>query len=128
MTGRVLLSIALVLAIFFVVAFLMYGAFSALAGLKPPGGASPRVFLTSVLVVKLGHAIAFVLLFCLARGSLGSGWLAYAFVWWLMFVVGEVGQAMGLSYSWQEALAGILSETLYFPAAAWVTSRLIGTR
>ncbi len=126
--GKILTAIVLVLAIIFVVAFLVYGTFSALTGLKTPGGASPLVFLTSVLVVKLGHAIAFVLIFYIARHSFSPRWVVYAFIWWLMFVLGEVGQALNPNYSWQEAIAGIISETVYFPGAAFVTNWLIGVR
>ncbi len=120
--GKILLAVVLVLAIFFVVAFLVYGAFSAITGLRT------LVFLSSVLVVKVGHALAFVLIFYFARSSLSSHWLFYAFIWWLMFVIGEVGQAIGPNYSWQEAIAGVISETIYFPGAAFVTDRLIGRR
>jgi hypothetical protein len=128
LTGKLSMAILSVLAIFFVVAFLVYGTFSAVTGLATPGGASPLVFLTSVLVVKLGHAVAFVLLFHLARGSFSPNWLLYAFSWWLMFVIGELGQAIAPNYSWQEAIAGIISETLYFPAAAFVTKWWLATR
>jgi hypothetical protein len=41
-----------------------------------------------------------------------------------MFAIGEVGQAIGPSYSWKEALAGLISETAYFPLGAWIVSRL----
>jgi hypothetical protein len=44
----------------------------------------------------------------------------------LIFVIGEIGQAIGFSYSSQKAVAGIVSETLYFPVAAFVTNRLVG--
>jgi hypothetical protein len=43
-----------------------------------------------------------------------------------MFVIGEVGQAIGPNYSWKEAVAGAISETVYFPLAAFVTNWLIG--
>ena len=126
--GKTLLAFVLVLAIFFLVAFTVYGAFSALTGLKPPGDAPPLDFLGGVLVVKAGHAIAFVGLFYLGRDAFTERWLTYAFVWWLMFVVGEIGQAIGLAYPWEDAIAGVISETIYFPAAALVTRRLVGTR
>jgi hypothetical protein len=125
--GRLALTIVLVLLVFFVVAFLVYGGFSAVTGLKSPSEASPPVFLSGVLVVKAGHSIAFVLLFYLARDSFTPRWLTYAFIWWLIFVIGEIGQAIGFNYSAQEAVAGIISETLYFPAAAFVTRGLVGT-
>lgn len=124
--ARILLAILLVLAILYVVAFVVYGSFSAFAGLKPPEGAPPSVFLISVLVIKAGHAIAFVLIFYLARGTFNHQWLLYALLWWLMFVVVEVGQAIGPTYTWKEAVAGIIAETIYFPAAAFVTNWLIG--
>lgn len=124
---KILIAFSLVLAIFFIVAFLVYGSFSALTGLKAPGEATPLVFLTSVLVIKAGHTFAFVLLFYLARNTFSPNWLVYAFMWWLMFVIGEIGQAIGPNYSSQEAVAGIISETIYFPLAGFVTRRLIGT-
>lgn len=91
--GKIALSIMLVLAIIYIIPFLVYGVFSAIAGLKLPEGASPLKFLVSVFVSKVGTAIAFVLIFYLARDSLSGQWLLYAFIWWLMFVIGEVGQA-----------------------------------
>jgi hypothetical protein len=124
--GKTILSIVLTLAIIYIVPFLVYGIFSAVAGLKPPEDASPVQFLVSVFVSKGGTAIAFVLIFYFARDSLSGRWLLYAFIWWLMFVIGEVGQAIGPNYSWKEAMAGIISETIYFPLSAFVTNRLIG--
>jgi hypothetical protein len=123
---KVLLAMALVLAIIFMVPIIVYGAASAVAGLKTPEGASPARFLTSVLVSKLGTAIAFVLIFYFARNALSAQWLLYGCLWWLMFVIGEIGQAIGPKYSWTEAIAGIISETAYIPLSAYVTYRLIG--
>ncbi len=114
-----------VLTIIFVIPFLIYGLFSAVWGLKPPKGASPTRFLASVLEEKVGVAIAFVLLYALASRTLEGDWLTYAAIWWLMFVFGEIGQAIGPNYSWKEALAGILSETIYFPLAAYITTLLL---
>jgi hypothetical protein len=124
--GKIILSIVLTLAIIYIVPFLVYGVFSSVAGLKLPENASPVQFLVSVFVSKIGTAIAFVLIFYLARDSLSGRWLLYAFIWWLMFVIGEVGQAIGPNYSWKEAVAGAISETIYFPLAAFVTNWLIG--
>ena len=126
--AKVILSILLVLLIIYVVPFLVYGIGSAVAGLKTPEGASPARFLLSVLVTKIGTAIAFVLLFYFARSSLSGQWLLYAFVWWLMFVIGEMGQTIGPNYSWKEALAGMISETVYFPLSAYLTNWLIGLK
>ena len=126
--AKVILSILLVLLIIYVVPFLVYGIGSVVAGLKTPEGASPVKFLISVLVTKIGTAITFVLIFYFARKSLSGQWLLYAFVWWLMFIIGEIGQTIGPNYSWKEALAGMISETVYFPLAAYLTNWLIGLK
>jgi len=121
---KILLSIVLVLAVIYVVPFIVYAIFSAVGGLRPPEG-SPRMFLLSVFVSKLGTAIAFVLIFYFARNSLSGHWFLYAFIWWLMFVIGELGQAIGPNYSWKEAVAGAISETTYFPISAYIVNWLI---
>lgn len=125
---KVILSLVLVLAIIYIVPFLVYGLASVVAGLKTPAGVSPAQFLISVLVSKIGTAIAFVLIFYFARSSLSGQWLLYAFAWWLMFVIDEIGQAIGPNYSWKEAIAGAISETIYLPLSAWLTDWLIGLK
>jgi len=125
--ANVLIAAALVLAIIYIVPFLVYGLASAVAGLKPPEGTSPGRFLLSVLVTKVGTATAFVLIFYLGRSSLSGQWVQYAVVWWIMLVVGEVGQAIGPNYSWKEAIAGAVSETIYVPLSGYVTNWLVGT-
>lgn len=125
---KVMLTIVLVLAIIYMVPFLVYGLASVVAGLKTPEGVSPARFLISVLVSKIGTAIAFVLIFYFARSSLSGQWLLYAFVWWLMFVIGEIGQAIGPNYTWKEAIAGVISETVYLPLSAWLTDWLLGLK
>jgi hypothetical protein len=117
-----------VLVIIYIVPILVYGLASVAAGLKTPEGASPAQFLISVLVSKIGTAIAFVLIFYFARNSLSGQWLLYAFIWWLMFAIGEVGQAIGPNYTWKEAIAGVISETVYFPLSAYLTNWLIGLK
>jgi hypothetical protein len=99
---KVLLAMVLVLAIIFMVPIMVYGAASAVTGLNTPEGASPARFLTSVLVTKMGTAIAFVLIFYFARNALSAQWLLYGCLWWLM------------------------SETMYIPLSAYVTYRLTG--
>jgi hypothetical protein len=125
---RVALTVALVLAIIYAVPFLVYGLSSVVVDLRVPGDASPTLFLASVFVSKLGTALAFVLVFYFARGSLSEQWLLYALLWWVMFVVGEIGQAIGPEYTWKEAIAGMISETVYVPLAAYVTDWLLGTK
>jgi hypothetical protein len=125
---KVILSIVLVLAIIYIVPFLVYGLGSVVAGLKTPAGVSPVQFLLSVLVTKTGTAIAFVLIFYLARSSLSGQWLLYASIWWMMFVIGEIGQVIGSDYSWKEAVAGVISETVYLPFSAWLIDWLTGVK
>jgi len=126
MAGRIIGTILVVLVIIYVIPFAVYGALSALLGLKAPGEVSPAQFLLSVLVSKVGTAIAFVVILYFARSALSRRWLLYAFLWWTMYVIGEVGQAIGPNYTWIEAIAGILSETLYFPLSAYLANRLVG--
>lgn len=126
MIRYIALSMIVTLAIIYVVPFVVYTLFSITIGLQPPESASPLDFLVSVFVSKVGTAIAFVLLFYFARTTYGGSWLLYAFLWWLMFVIGEIGQAIGPSYSWTEAIAGIISETVYVPLSAYIVNLWIG--
>jgi hypothetical protein len=125
MEMKTLLAALLVWAVIFIVPVLVYGAFSAVTGLQPPGG-SPSLFLAGTAVSKLGTAIAFVAIFYLARDAIGGQWLLYAGIWWLMFAIGEVGQAITPDYSWEEAIAGIVSETIYFPLSGLILAWLVG--
>lgn len=126
--GKIVLCVLLTLVILLAAPFLVYGTLAAITGLQPPDEGSPIDFMLSVLVSKLGHALAFVLIFYLARTSLSGQWLLYALAWWLMFVLGEVGQAIMPNYSAQMAAGGIISETIYFPLSAFLTNRLIGVK
>jgi hypothetical protein len=118
-------AILLVFVIIYFVPFVIYGSLSGLGWIEKPEG-SPARFLVGILVSKLATAVVFVLLFQLALGAFADRWLLYAFLWWVMFAIGEVGQAIGPKYSWKEALAGIVSETIYWPLAAWAMWGLIG--
>lgn len=124
---RLIAGMGLVLAIIFVVPIAVYGVVSSFTGLQTPAGAPPLVFLTGVLVSKLGTAIAFVLIYHFARGSDAGRWMPYAALWWLMFAIGEIGQAIGPGYSAVEAIAGIVSESIYFPAAAFLLDKLLAS-
>ena len=124
--SRLGLSVLLVLAVIYAVPFVVYGLASVVVGLKTPEGASPARFLTGVLVSKVGTALAFVLIFYVACDALSGQWLLYAFFWWLMFAFDEIGQAIGPKYSVQEAVAGVVSETIYLPLSAYATHWLIG--
>jgi hypothetical protein len=123
--ARLLTAVLAVFVVIFAVPVVVYGAVQSVTGLPIPGGASPLVFLAGVAVSKAGTALAFCLIFRLARDALAGRWLLYAFLWWLMFAFGEVGQAIGPGYSWTEALAGIVSEAVYLPVSAFIVRRLL---
>jgi hypothetical protein len=123
--GKIIVSVLLVLLIIYTVPFLVYSLFTVLTDLKAPENISPVQFLMSILISKVGVSIAFVLIFYVARDTFSGQWFLYAFMWWLMLSIGEIGQAIGPNYTWKEALAGILSETIYFPISAYVVHWLI---
>ena len=125
---KVVLAIALTLVIMYVIPFPIYGALSALTGLQPPIEGSVARFMLSVLVIKCGVAVAFVLLFYLALDRWAQRWTTYALIWWVMFAVVELGQAITPDYSWLDAIGGIAAEAIYFPLAAFVVARLLSRR
>jgi hypothetical protein len=43
-----------------------------------------------------------------------------------MFILGEIGQAIGPNYSWKEAILGIISEIVYVPLSAYLIFRILG--
>ena len=128
LTLKLPLTVLLVLAIMYVVPFLVYGPLSALGVVKMPEGVSPAEFMLAVLVIKIGVALTFVLIIVYAGDALAGRWLLYAVLWWLLFAFGEVGQAIGPNYTWPDALAGVLSETIYCPLSAWAAFGLLGAR
>ena len=121
-----LTAIVLVFLTMHLRAFVAYGSFAALFDLPAPAGVTPAQLFQAVFLMKLGLSIAFVLLFRVAREVWVNRWLHYALIWWVMFVLMEIGQAMLPNYSWMEALAGVISETLYCPVAAFITAKLLG--
>jgi hypothetical protein len=121
---KLVLAVALVLAIIFAVPIAVYATASSLGFIAEPEGSALQ-FLAGVLLSKLGTALGFVLIFHFARGKFDDRWQLYAFMWWLMFVIGEAGQALGPGYSNAEAFAGIISESIYFPLSAYVLNRLL---
>ncbi len=122
---KIVIAILLVLLVIYILPILVYGIFSSIFGLKTPEGASPMVFLASVFVTKFGTALAFVLIFYIGRSYFSEYWLQYALCWLAMYVIGEIGQAIVPTYSWKEAVAGIISEIMYFPLSAYILHLII---
>lgn len=123
--NRIIFGVISTLLIIFIVPFVIYGVYSSIFGLNTPEGASPILFLTSVLISKIGTAIAITLLFYYSKNIFFDKWLLYALLWWIMFVIGEVGQTIGPNYSWTEAILGIISETIYLPLSVFILRKLI---
>lgn len=123
--GRLAAAVAATLAIMFVAPFLFYGGFEALGWVELPEDGSPAEFMLSVLVIKIGVALGFVALFILARPAFKEQWWIYAGIWWVMFAIVEIGQAIGPGYTWAEAVAGILAEAVYFPLSTVVVGRIL---
>ncbi len=122
---RLTLAIVATLVIMYLVPFPIYGGLSLITDIEPPSPDSPGLFMLSVLVVKVGVAIGFVLLFYVARSRWLEDWRTYAGVWWAMFAIMELGQAIVPEYTWLDAFGGIAAEAIYFPVSAAVVARLI---
>ncbi len=54
--------------------------------------------------------------------------MLYALIWWLMFELVEVGQAITPDHSWLDAIGGIVAEAIYFPLAAFGVVRVMCRR
>ena len=67
---KLVLCTLAVFGIIYLVPFVVYSLFTVLWNLKPPEGASALRFLSSVFVIKVGTAVAFVWLLHLAREPL----------------------------------------------------------
>lgn len=120
---NVFASFLITLVIAFVVPIAVYSMFSSLFGLKEPG--KKLNFLIGVLVQKVGTSLGFVGLFFLAQDYFADNWLLYATIWFAMYALTEIGQVIMSEYSKKEALAGIISEAIYFPLSAWIISLLV---
>ena len=109
----------------YLIPIIVYGAFAKFWGVQPPAAVSPARFLTSILVAKIGTAIAMTLLYSYARAAFAPAWWLYALLWWGMFVFGEIGQWLEGKYTAKEAVAGIISETIYIPLAVFILTLLM---
>ena len=125
MSRRLLPSFVATFGIMFLVPFLTYAPLSMIAGLEPPSGVSPAQFMLAVVVMKVGVALGFVLLYPRTEQPSRRRWLTYAAIWWVMHTLVEIGQAIGPGYGWLEAIGGIVAEAIYFPLAAWTVERIL---
>lgn len=124
--GPAILALLATLVIMYVVPLPVYAFMSAIGMVELPDEASPGQFMISVLVVKIGVALGFVLLLRFAFSVFAPRWLLYGAIWWSMFAIVEIGQAIGPNYSIGDALGGVIAEAIYFPLSSWVTVRILG--
>ena len=122
---KVALGFISTLVIIYIVPFIVYSIFSNMLGVEPPKDISPAQFLVSILIIKIGTAIAITMIYYYAKDIFYTKWIIYIVIILTMFVIGEVGQAIGPNYSWKEAIAGIISETVYVPLSVIVLRRLV---
>lgn len=122
----VVFAVVVVLAIIYVVPFVVYAGASAFGVVNIPAEASPQRFLLGVLIIKLGTSIAFVLILSLGSPVFSYGWLTYALVWFAMFAASEIGDVVAARSSWPEVLLGVLAEAVYTPAAALAAFEILG--
>lgn len=123
---ELIIAILLVLLAIYVLPFVVYGGASILGGLRPPTTASPGRFLLGVMVTKLGTAVAFVSIFAVSRTIWGPRWLLYGMLWFVMFALSELGEAVSGRTTREEAMLGVVSEAIYAPLSAFITQWFLG--
>ncbi len=124
--GPAVLAFVSTLVIMYVVPLPVYAFMSVIGLVEMPDTGTPGQFMISVFVVKIGVALGFVLLLWCASGVFATRWLLYGAIWWLMFAIIEIGQAIGPNYSIGDALGGVIAEAVYFPLSSWTTARFLG--
>lgn len=120
---NLVLGFFITLVIIFVVPVLVYGLFSAFFKLKEPE--KKLSFMLGVLMQKVGTSLGFVSLFILGKQYFADRWMLYSAIWFVMFALTEIGQVVMSDYSKKEAIAGIISEAIYFPLAGVIIARLV---
>jgi hypothetical protein len=120
-----ILAFVSTLVIMYVVPLPVYGLMSAIGLVEMPDEGTPGQFMISVLVVKIGVALGFVWLLRIGSGVFAARPFLYGAIWWLMFAIVELGQAIGPNYSIGDALGGIIAEAVYFPLSSWATVRIL---
>jgi hypothetical protein len=118
--NHVVTSVLMVWATIFIIPFIVYGVAAKLSDMEMPKQVSAQQFMLSVLVEKLGVATTFALVFLMADRVAGPNWIYYGLLWWYMFALAEIATAMRNQSTWKEAIAGIVSELIYFPVSAYI--------
>lgn len=118
------------LSLFLVFASLLLAELAAQAALVaaadlPRAAQGPFGLLPGLALTRLGTALAFVGLWLMVRYDQVERIWTFVFFWWLMLALYEVGQALGPTYGWTDALGGILAASIGLPLAGMVVSRLL---
>lgn len=117
------ISFLITLGILYIVPFIVYGLFAVIFHIKEPE--AKLSFLLGVLIQKIGTSVGFVGFFILGKDYFLEQWLLYSMVWVGIFALAEIGQLFMSDYSKKEAVAGVISEVIYFPLAAAVLASLV---
>jgi membrane associated rhomboid family serine protease len=121
--GKTLSTVLMVLAIMYLVPFLIYGVYAVVTGDTPPQDDNFAATLIGLILAAASIAVPFVLLFQIAHESLSGRWLVYAAIWLILTALADIGYAIGPSYSWQQAMLGIISAMIYLPLSALITDK-----
>lgn len=122
---QISLAVLAVLAVIYVVPLLLYGISSRYISMPAPEDAGPVRFLSGILITKLGTAVAFVVLFWLARDVFAQNSLAYAAPWFVMFAASEAGDAISGRSSVAESVIGVVAEAIYVPLATLIVLAML---
>lgn len=119
----IVLSFIVTLVITFIVPIIIYGIFAKLTELKEPE--KKLSFFAGVLIQKIGTSAGFVTLYTFNLTQNSERWLIYSLIWVAMFAIVEIGQGITSRSPKAEVVAGIISELIYFPLAAYVMTFLL---
>lgn len=111
------------LVIIFIVPIIIYGLFTYFFKLKEPD--KKLKFFLGVLIEKIGTAFGFVILFYLGKEIFIDKWFEYSIIWFVMFAITEIGQTYLNDSSKKEALAGIISEVIYFSLSSYIIALIL---
>ena len=95
------------------------------ASAAPEPAHGPFGLLPGLALTRLGMALAFVGLWLMVRYDQVERIWTFVLFWWVMLALYEVGQAVGPSCGWSDAVSGIVAASVGLPLAGLVVSRLL---
>lgn len=91
----------------------------------PDPAQSPILHLPGLALTRFGMATAFVGLWLMVRYDQVERIWTFVLFWWVMLALYEIGQAVGPTYGWTDAVSGLISASVSLPLAGLVVSRLL---